>query len=150
MTGLTLKEFPIYYRMLLHLDQHQRAITDRAVPRAMSYDGIADAIGRQRSQVSITAGQLEGWGWAVRETRRVIGEPATRRVVLLTEQGFKEVERAKRIVEAYGLKPEDDIRAPPIGNMGDRLNEISRRLTIIETEAQDLRRELDGIRGASA
>lgn len=150
MTGLTLKEFPIYYRMLLHLAQHQRFITDRTVPRAMSCDGIADAIGRQRSQVSITAGQLEEWGWAIRETRRVIGEPATRRVVLLTEQGLREVERATRIVEACGLKPEDVIRAPPIGNMGDRLNEISRRLTSIESEARDLRRELDGIKGATA
>lgn len=150
MTGLTLKEFPIYYRMLLHLAKHQHLTTDRAVPYALSCDGIADAIGRQRSQVSITAGQLEDQGWAVRESRRVIGEPALRKVVLLTEQGFKEAARAARIVEGYGLKPEDVIRAPPIGTAGDRLNEIARRLTAIECEAKDLRRELDGIRGFTA
>lgn len=150
MNELTLKEFPIYYRMLLHLSQHHRFITERAVPRALSCDGIADAIGRARSQVSITAGQMEEWGWITRERRRVEGEPAFRKVVLLTEQGFREAARAANMLNGYGLKPEQVIRAPPIGTIGDRLNEISRRLTSIETEARDLRRELDGIKGATA
>lgn len=147
MPSLTLQQFPLYYRALLHLARHDHERSDVVHPLEITNDGIADAIGRTRPQSSATIAYLVEQGWAVHERHRVV-DGRTLKTLTLTPGGRMEAARATRIANSLGCRPEDVIKAPP-SLFGDTDKLLTRCLDL-ENQVKDLRRQIESFIGGTA
>lgn len=147
MPSLTLQQFPLYYRALLHLARHDRERSDVVHPLEITNDGIADAIGRTRSQSSATIAYLVEQGWAVHERHRVV-DGRTLKTLTLTPGGRMEAARATRIATSLGSSIEEAIRAPPT-LYGDT-DRLLTRCNELQNQVNDLRRQVESFIGGVA
>jgi hypothetical protein len=141
------KVFPMYYRVLLHLSMHEGKVKDGRFPFEMTADGVADAVGRERAQSSISIKDLVRHGWATYDIRRLT-DGRTRKVAVLTEQGRNEASRVRRMVDAAGIGVDGAIMAPPKTNA--TVATLSTRCHELQSQLNDLRRQVDSLAGDQA
>lgn len=147
MPSLTLQQFPLYYRALLHLTRHDHAIEDTVHPLEITNEGMADAIGRTRAQSSATISYLVDQGWALHEKHRIT-DGRNLKTLTLTPAGRMEAARATRIAANFGYSVEDAIRAPP-SLFGDA-DRLLQRCLDLQKQVNDLRRQVESFIGGTA
>jgi DNA-binding MarR family transcriptional regulator len=137
---ITLKQVPIYDRALLHLIRHDHERSEAVHPYEITADGLADAIGRRRSDIYGVIIYLVEQGWVEYERHRVANKRRVK-TMTLTPAGRAEAARAARVVSDLDGSIEDVIRAPP--TMYSDANVLLNRCKVLQDQLDELRRQVE-------
>jgi hypothetical protein len=129
--------------------RYEHVLDDHSYPNDITADGISDAVGRTRAQMSITIKDAADKGWVTYKLHRLI-DGRTRKVAVITDAGRVEAAEARRLIAAHGLRPEQVIRAPNLKTCSVRTTELSERAAILQQQLNDLRRQIDNFIGGMA
>jgi tetratricopeptide (TPR) repeat protein/DNA-binding MarR family transcriptional regulator len=96
-------------RILLHLSQFPRHQEQFEVPRDLTQNGIADAIGVSRAHVTLELKELRKRGEVVEETKHVCSSKTKKKVYFVSPQGFQKINEIRSHVagRSYRLKLPD-------------------------------------------
>jgi len=122
-------------RILLHLSRCKN--NDRVAPFEISSVGIARAIGRTRSHISLEINKLQRAGLLELERAPVKGLSKKVYVARLTPCGVAHAERLKRIASDCGVDWRNIITAP--NNERTTVTVLNERCTRLQIELDELR-----------
>lgn len=92
---LTIRE-----KVVLHILAYQKYLQDSDAPAAITQEGIAEAVGAGRNNISKVVNTLAAEGWVEVQTKHVKGFSSVKRVYFLTPQGFQDALALKAEVES--------------------------------------------------
>lgn len=92
---LTIRE-----KVVLHILAYQKFVNDSDAPAATTQEGIAEAVGVGRNNISKVVNTLAGEGTVEVHTKHVKGYSSVKRVYYLTPKGFQDALALKAEIEA--------------------------------------------------